>query len=577
MDRPSYSRHFSTEEPFFDSPAPRYSFIGSSLISLATISRRLSSVSTIPIFCRYTSEAIGSCRVDIKIVNIASPKVSGQTSTSSTRSSSPMPNAVAPGSKLAFFLTIDSVKGLSSYEFSHVHVQVRLSNFVGPSVVAEEVYPSLPVELDSTTLSDLKFRRSFSIAVTSKVTSYLRTGYAPIEFYAMVKPAYLERLERWDELREQKPPPTNIPPPTDTSLPPVATSMRRSETEFIVEQMHTVIARVQIRELDASGGYGPVSVVSTGQLDPGCFQLRQGLQRRICLSMSCNSGRQLPWSNVSRVVIGNIRLLDDNGRLHESSSKALVDLSLVKDQHAEFHPDGTGELTAEVVWDSSAHDSAMLNRVTATGHRVLLQLQWWLVVENCTEPIQFSIDVAVSTKGRDASSPSKILSYLTSSKILSRTWWIFHVRLTPPLTRSTTELWRLDTSEKYVHGEEKLGSWKPRGVSLVEDYERLIRTSRRASDVQAVKAVLASVPSIIVSNGQNPWNEEREKYLLDKCLRLWQKSMAPPVSQPTDSSASPDQIKSLAINPTSEPTARPQPQSREPLLLMGTTSLISRG
>jgi kinesin family protein 1 len=299
--------------------------------------------------------------------------------------------------------------------------------------------------------------------------------------------------------------------------------MRRSETEFIVEQTHTVVARVQILELAASGCYDPVPVVSTGQLDPGCFQLRQGLQRRIQLSLSSSSGRQLPWSNVSRVALGNIRMLDNSGRLHESSSKQLIDLALAKEQNVQFLPDGTGDLVAEAVWDSSAHDSLMLNRVTAAGYRVLLQLQWWLVVENCVQPIQFSIDVAVATRSRDASSPSKIMTYLTSSKIMPRTWWAFHVRLTPPLTRSATELWRLDTSEKYVRGEEKLGSWRPRGLSLIADYERLTKTERLAADVQAVKAVIAAAPTVMTSTDENPWNEGKDKELMEKALDLWKR------------------------------------------------------
>ena len=35
IDRPSYSQHFASEEPFYDSPPPEYSFIGNALVSLA--------------------------------------------------------------------------------------------------------------------------------------------------------------------------------------------------------------------------------------------------------------------------------------------------------------------------------------------------------------------------------------------------------------------------------------------------------------------------------------------------------------------------------------------------------------
>ena len=40
IDRPSYTQHFSSDEPFYDSPTPEYSFIGNALISLSPLFRR---------------------------------------------------------------------------------------------------------------------------------------------------------------------------------------------------------------------------------------------------------------------------------------------------------------------------------------------------------------------------------------------------------------------------------------------------------------------------------------------------------------------------------------------------------
>src|SRR5712671_3384635 len=104
IDRPSYSQHFSSEEPFYNSPPPEYSFVGNALLSLAPLSRRLPSTFVVPIFCRYTAEAIGSCRVDIKILNVIMTPKHTPNSTASTRSSSPVPDVLPTGSKLSFFL-----------------------------------------------------------------------------------------------------------------------------------------------------------------------------------------------------------------------------------------------------------------------------------------------------------------------------------------------------------------------------------------------------------------------------------------------------------------------------------------
>jgi kinesin family member 1 len=524
IDRPSYTQHFSSDEPFYDLPPPEYSFIGNALISLATLYRRLSSTSTVPIFCRYTAEAIGSCRVDMRIVSIT-PVRQGTSSNTSTRPSSPMPIALAQGSKVNFFLTVDSVKGLSSHDFSAVHLQVRLSSFLGPSASTEEVFPSSTVDLEAATASDLKFRRAFSIVASSKVLQHLRRGYAPIEFFASVRPTYIERMERWDEMRELKhhPPLSRSSTPSGTDRNSTMTTMRRSENDFVIEQAHDVAAWLQVCELAPDGQYTPVPVVSTGALDPGSFCLHQGLQRRLRLSLFSNSGRQLPWTECTKVRVGNLRLLDPKGRVHESTSKAIITLPLLKDQTVEFRADGSSFLTAEAVWDSSIHDSSLLNRVTAANQRILLQMIFFVAVDTCAEPIQFSLDIAVTMQTRDARPPSKLSTFFGTTKILTKSNALFDVRLSPPLTRSPKDLWRLDTAEKYVRGEETLTTWKPRGISVVHDYSRLVLTERRAADVQAVRVILDSLPPRPPpSDAENVWRTNDDN-ILHKALALWQK------------------------------------------------------
>lgn len=538
IDRPSYSQHFSAEEPFYNSPSSEFSFIGNAIISLAPLSRRLSSTSTVPIFCRYTAEAIGSCRIDIKLVNVVlSSKHSNTGSTASTRASSPVPGTLPPGSKLSFFVTVDSVKGLSSHDFSAVHLQVRLSSFVGSNLKSEEIFHSTAIDLESSTPSDLKFRRSFSIVATTKVLTHMRSEYAPIEFFASLRPQYIERMERWDEMREQKayfpskpsPPspepasvaenglltaePNSVPQPT----------MRRSETDFVMEQSHDVVAWLQIKELGPEGQYVPVPVMSQGNLDPGAFSLHQGLQRRLVLTVTSNSGRQLPWTEMVKIRVGNVRLLDSKGRVHESSSKPLVTLPLQQEQTVDFMPDGTGLLSAEALWDSSVHNSLLLNRVTQSSQRVLLQITWSIAVESCADPVQFSMDMATTMQTRDARPPSKLLNMLTSTRILTKTSNVFHVRLSPPLTRSPKDLWRLDTSEKYVRGEEALGTWKPRGISIVEDHTRLTTMERRAADVQAIRVILSNSPNGAQTNSQSGASIWGSEELVKKSLELWQK------------------------------------------------------
>lgn len=411
-------------------------------------------------------------------------------------------------------------------------MQVRLSSFVGSTVTSEEVFPSTTLDLDRSSLSELKFRRNFTIVASSKVLNHLRQGYAPIEFFASLRPTYLERMERWDELREQKQnvaartPSPSPGLPSEPSSSPRSTSlappMRRAENEFVVEQVHDVVAWIQLCELAPDGSYTPVPVISKGSIDPGAFSLHQGLQRKIVINLSSNSGQQLPWIELTKVRIGNVRLLDGKGRLHDSTSKALVTLPLQKEQKLEFKPDGTGTLSADTLWDSSVHDSVFLNRVTAANQRVILQITWAVAVEICAEPVQFSSDLAIAMYARDASPPSRLMTFFGSNKILSKTSTMFNIKLSPPLTRSAKDLWRLDTSEKYVRGEETLGSWKPRGITAVEDYDRLITTERRAADVQAIRVIMATTPPRQIQPDTLVWKADD---ILRRSIQLWQKQL----------------------------------------------------
>jgi len=131
-------------------------------------------------------------------------------------------------------------------------------------------------------------------------------------------------------------------------------------------------------------------------------------------------------------------------------------------------------------------------------------------------------DMAVTMRARDAGGPSRFASLFGSTKQLSKSSSVFTLKLTPPLTRSPKDLWRLDTSEKYVRGEEALGGWKPRGISVVEDYLRLVSTEKRSADVQAIKVILAAWPPV-------PYRGEKpEKQLVETSLKLWQKKFGHP-------------------------------------------------
>ena len=71
-----------------------------------------------------------------------------------------------------------------------------------------------------------------------------------------------------------------------------------------------------------------------------------------------------------------------------------------------------------------------------------------------------------------------------------------------------------------MRGEEILQAWKPRGVSLIEDYYRLVRTEAVLADLVTTKAVLASIPPARLIASSHGYDEHARLW---DALQLWQK------------------------------------------------------
>ena len=71
-----------------------------------------------------------------------------------------------------------------------------------------------------------------------------------------------------------------------------------------------------------------------------------------------------------------------------------------------------------------------------------------------------------------------------------------------------------------MRGEEILQAWKPRGVSLVEDYCRLVRSEAALADLATTKAVLASIPPARLIPPSHGYDKHAGLW---DALQLWQK------------------------------------------------------
>ncbi|EST06844.1 Pleckstrin [Kalmanozyma brasiliensis GHG001] len=558
VDKPEYSRHFNWSDPFYEAPHPTYAFVASTLVPLHALSKQVSTKYRLPLHDRHTGQQIGSCSVSLKFVSLAPVPMSGRERASlSAPSGSPRgPSSPTPssstggtaadlpvGQKLGFQILVDSVSGISREDFASVHLQVKLSSFAGNALGKDEIYTSVPVDLvGEDSIAELRLRRTVSFVLTPESIEWLRSGSAPIELYAKVRPQYLVALEQHDNTRESQDPQANGFAPlhaingedgaaglTRTGLKTMSKTMkeRLSENEMRGEERHHILASVQICELDSSGEYLPVPVRAQSALDPGSFFLRQGLQRKLVMHLAHDSGRQFAWSKVTKLELGDVQLLDARGRMHGGKSSDTIQLKApVKQQTLEFPNDGTSELSLWAWWDSSVHDSINLNRTTASGHRVLMRLSFDVEVDRCATPVAFSMDLAVSINPRDAKPPGRLWGYIESAtsgaRTLTKTSAIFSVKLVPPMTKKTADLWRLDTAKKYVRGQEALKGWKARGVSLVKDHEELVRKQSRRADVEGVRAMLKAHPPAASARDEH---DEGRLELLDRVVRMWQRAV----------------------------------------------------
>ncbi|KAG0056477.1 kinesin-like protein Klp8 [Gryganskiella cystojenkinii] len=557
VDRPQYRKHFNMEDPFYESPAPRYSFIGSASTSLRSLVQMQFQENAVPILCRTTGETLGRARIGLIPLShngVKSPailsssrgsffgKSNGVTKTTredefgdEDRETAVAEDQVKVGDQLLFEITLLTVEGLSEQQYTQVHAQFRLSNFTGPRDSSssssptttkgsravspgDKIFAAEPVSGFENEPIFFGFSQTLSMTVTAPILEVLAHGSLHFEIFGEATPETLQDWEKWDldleDAQQQLQQESSLPNVTNgrSSVRSIGRHARgstigggvssgsllerRNEEELMMEESHDVLTHIQICELAPSGEYVPVQVIAKSSVDIGAFQIRQGLQRRLVLTLSHSSGRQFPWNRVSSLHLGRIRLLDSKGRITESAPREDVQLNLVPGgQKVEYPTDGTSILTVQASWDSTLHESLFLNRLTEPNARVLLTLTWFVEAERCMDPVCFRMDIAAQIQdrsnaatgsGASSSSPSSSGSYRSlmsmmflqqpsarhKRMVLKKASGLFLLKLKPVVIKKASELWRMNTASKYVRGEELLeGVWKPRGVSLVNGFK----------------------------------------------------------------------------------------------------------
>ncbi|XP_055579893.1 kinesin-like protein KIF1A isoform X22 [Falco biarmicus] len=246
----------------------------------------------------------------------------------------------------------------------------------------------------------------------------------------------------------------------------------------------------EICELEANGDYIPAVVDHRGGMPcHGTFLLHQGIQRRITVTLVHETGSLIRWKEVRELVVGRIRntpeadesLIDPNilslnilssGYIHPSQDDRQF---LDSDMPRSFYQ-------FETAWDSSMHNSLLLNRVTPYREKIYITLSAYIEMENCTQPAVITKDFCMVFYSRDAKLPaSRSIRNLFGSGSLrasesNRVTGVYELSLccvadagSPGMQRRRRRV--LDTSVAYVRGEENLAGWRPRSDSLILDHQ----------------------------------------------------------------------------------------------------------
>uniref|UniRef100_A0A803T1W5 plus-end-directed kinesin ATPase n=1 Tax=Anolis carolinensis TaxID=28377 RepID=A0A803T1W5_ANOCA len=332
----------------------------------------------------------------------------------------------------------------------------------------------------------------------------------------------------------------------------------------------------EICELEANGDYIPAVVDHRGGMPcHGTFLLHQGIQRRITVTLVHETGSHIRWKEVRELVVGRIRntpegdesLIDPNILSLNILSSGYICPSQDDRQFLDSDMPRTF-YQFEAAWDSSMHNSLLLNRVTPYREKIYMTLSAYIEMENCTQPAVVTKDFCMVFYSRDAKLPaSRSIRNLFGSGSLrasesNRVTGVYELSLcrvadagSPGMQRRRRRV--LDTSVAYVRGEENLAGWRPRSDSLILDHqweleklsllqevektrhylllrEKLETTQRLGldslsssssddSDSRSTSCVSSPISADGTPEGRNlplDMPNERQKELAVKCLRL---------------------------------------------------------
>ncbi|XP_071304990.1 kinesin-like protein KIF1B isoform X7 [Agelaius tricolor] len=324
--------------------------------------------------------------------------------------------------------------------------------------------------------------QNIAVEVTESFVEYIKTKPIVFEVFGHYQQHPLH-LQGQDLNSPPQPSRRFFPPPMPLSKPVPATKLNTMSKPSLGHSVskYDLLVWFEISELEPTGEYIPAIVDHTGGLPcQGTFLLHQGIQRRITVTIIHEKGSELHWKDVRELVVGRIR---NKAEVDEAAVDAILSLNIISAKYLKSsHSSNRTFYRFEAVWDSSLHNSLLLNRVTPYGEKIYMTLSAYLELDHCIQPAVITKDVCMVFYSRDAKiSPPRSLRSLfgsgySKSPDSNRVTGIYELSLckmsdtgSPGMQRRRRKV--LDTSVAYVRGEENLAGWRPRGDSLILEHQ----------------------------------------------------------------------------------------------------------
>ncbi|XP_026055823.1 kinesin-like protein KIF1B isoform X11 [Carassius auratus] len=343
--------------------------------------------------------------------------------------------------------------------------------------------------------------QNISVEVTESFIEYIKTKPIVFEVFGHYQQHPLH-IHGQEVVSPSEPSRKYYPPPMPLSKPVPATKLNTITKSNLGQcvSKYDLLAWFEISELEPTGDYIPAVVDHTRGLPcHGTYLLHQGIQRRITVTLIHEKGSELHWKDVRELVVGRIR---NKPEVDESAADAVLSLNIISAKNLKSsHNSSRTFYRFEAVWDSSLHNSLLLNRVTPYGEKIYMTLSAYLELDHCIQPAIITKDICMVFYSRDAKiSPPRSLRNLFGSGYsktpdCNKVTGIYELSLckiadtgSPGMQRRRRKV--LDTSVAYVRGEENLAGWRPRGDSLILEHQWELEKLEQLHEVEKTRHLL---------------------------------------------------------------------------------------